>query len=341
MEKANPEQRLQTVCLLVLTTFAVAGVLFYLRGVMIPFVLAGFVAIAISPLVKLLTQKCRVPRPLAIAGAFLIVVLVFSVAGGFVSSSVKELADNAGAYQKKITSLLAQGIALVPYDRFGIGEEEIRGQLSSIPVGSMLVNLTNAIINISSKTVLVLIFVVFMLIGREVDREATKPVWLEIESRIKRYLVTKVLLSAVTGLLVGSILYFLNVDLAFVFGFLAFLLNFIPSVGSIIATLLPLPIILVSPEGSWTVAVLALALPGSVQFLIGSVIEPKVMGTSLDLHPIVILLALIIWGVLWGVVGMLLATPITAVLKILSEQHEITRPVARLMAGRLDGLTAP
>jgi AI-2 transport protein TqsA len=183
--------------------------------------------------------------------------------------------------------------------------------------------------------VLVLILVAFLLRGGSTAPQTRDPIWREIEAKIERYLVTQVTISAATGTLVGLILYVLGVDLALVFGFLAFLLNFIPSVGSIIATLLPLPIILISPESSWTIAILALALPGTVQLLIGNVVGPAVMGESLDLHPIAILLALIFWGVLWGVVGMLLATPITAVLKIMLERYELTRPVARLMAGRL------
>jgi AI-2 transport protein TqsA len=163
-------------------------------------------------------------------------------------------------------------------------------------------------------------------------------VWGQVEARIKRYIVTKLVVSAATGLLVGIILTVLRIDLALVFGLFAFLLNFIPSVGSIISTLLPLPVVLMSPEISPLAAVLAIALPAAVQFAIGNVIEPKVMGGSLDLHPITILLALIVWGMLWGVVGMLLATPLTAVMKILFERMELTAPVAELLAGRLDAL---
>ena len=82
--------------------------------------------------------------------------------------------------------------------------------------------------------------------------------------------------------------------------------------------------------------VLAIALPGAVQMSVGNIIEPKLMGEELDLHPVTILLALMIWGAIWGIVGMLLATPITAVMKILFERMELTRPVADLFAGRLD-----
>jgi AI-2 transport protein TqsA len=328
------EQRLQTVCLLLLTTFAVALALYYLSAVMIPFVLAVFLTFAINPLVDWLTRGARLPRPLAILAVFALGLPLFPIVGSFILSSLSQLSQNADAYQAKITQLVASGIALVPADRLGISVDSAKELLSRVPVGSMLVGVANALIEILSNAILVFVFVVFLLIGGGRTPRASNPVWKEIESRIERYLVTKVTLSAVTGTLVGVILYVLGVDLALVFGFLAFLLNFIPSIGSIIATLLPLPILLVSPDVSWVTVALALGLPGTVQFVIGNVVEPTIMGDSLDLNPIVILIALIFWGVLWGIVGMLLATPITAVMKILLERYELTRPVARLMAGR-------
>ena len=329
------EQRLQTGCLLLLTAFAVAVALYYLSAVMIPFVLAVFVTFAINPIVNLLTQKARIPRPLAIAGVFLLGFLVFTVIGSLVTTSVRQLAANANSYQENITRLIADAFVVIPFEQLGINEEAIRQQLSSLPVGSVLVSLTNSLIELVSKAMVVLIFVVFLLIGGGKTSHLADSIWREIESRIERYLVAQITISAATGTLVGLILYILGVDLALVFGFLAFLLNFIPSVGSIIATLLPLPIILVSPDTSWSIALLALALTGSVQFVLGNLVAPKVLGDSLDLHPITILLALIFWGVLWGIVGMLLATPMTAVLKILLERYELTRPLARVMAGRL------
>ena len=91
----------------------------------------------------------------------------------------------------------------------------------------------------------------------------------------------------------------------------------------------------VSPEVTPLVAVLAIAIPGAIQLTIGNFIAPKIMGDSLDLHPVTILLALMVWGMIWGIVGMLLATPITAVMKILFERLELTRPVGALLAGRL------
>ena len=124
-------------------------------------------------------------------------------------------------------------------------------------------------------------------------------------------------------------------ELALVFGVLAFLLNFIPSIGSVISTLLPLPVIFLSEEMSDAAKVLAIAIPGGLQFAIGSILEPKVMGESLDLHPVVVLLGLIFFGMIWGIVGMILATPMVAVLRIVLERIEMTAPVGNVLAGRL------
>jgi AI-2 transport protein TqsA len=126
--------------------------------------------------------------------------------------------------------------------------------------------------------------------------------------------------------------------LALVFGLFAFLLNFIPSLGSHIDTLLPLPVVLVSPDSSLTTIVLTIGLPMLIQVIFGSFIEPKVMGGSLDLHPVTVILALIVWGMLWGIVGMLLAVPLTAVMKIFFERIEHTSLLAEILAGRLDRL---
>ena len=90
-----------------------------------------------------------------------------------------------------------------------------------------------------------------------------------------------------------------------------------------------------NPEITPFTAVLAIAVPGAIQLTIGNALEPKIMGDTLDLHPVVILIMLIFWGILWGIPGMLLATPITAVMKILFGRLEQTRPLADLLAGRL------
>jgi AI-2 transport protein TqsA len=114
---------------------------------------------------------------------------------------------------------------------------------------------------------------------------------------------------------------------------MAFLLNFIPSIGSIIATFLPLPIAVVQFQSSPWLIVLVVAIPGGIQNLLGNIIEPKLQGEGLNLHPVTVLLALSFWGLLWGIVGMFLAAPITAAIRIVLMQFDMLRPIANLMAG--------
>lgn len=330
--------RIQTVSLLVIATVLVALAMFWLKSVMIPFVLALFLALGLAPLVDLQMDWLRLPKALAVFMTFLISMALLLLSVSVVTGAVSQLAANAGAYQERLTQLLDWVARTVPLERFGLSREEFLQPMTSLPMGTVsgvLLGTTNAILDLMSQAMLVTIFLIFLLIGFTGRGDAGPTgIWLEMEGRVKSFIFTKTLISAVTGFLVGLTLQLLGVELALAFGFFAFLLNFIPTLGSVISTVLPVPVVLMNPEISLPVAILAIVVPGSIHFLIGNVVEPLVMGDSLELSPVAVLLSLMIWGAIWGVVGMLLATPITAVLKILSDQAEATRPVARLLGGR-------
>ena len=335
MDPAQHEYRIQTICLLIVSTVAVAAALYWLRPVLVPFVLAVFIAYGLLPLVEFQVRRLRLPYLVAVASTLIIGAVILGSLGLLISTSVSQLQANAAAYQQQIELLGAKVSALLPAGTFR-AEGNPFAQLPLGNISGVLLQTTNAIVGLLSQSLLVLIFVLYLLLGGA--RQKASGVWAEIETQVEHYIVTKALISLATGLLVGLTLAVLGVDLALVFGLLAFLLNFIPSVGSIIATLLPLPVVVVSPDISTTTAILAILLPSLIQIIIGNIIEPKVMGEALDLHPIVILMTLIVWGMLWGVVGMLLATPMTAILKILFERLEPMAPVAQVLAGRLDVL---
>ncbi|MHC4732727.1 MAG: AI-2E family transporter, partial [Planctomycetota bacterium] len=212
-------------------------------------------------------------------------------------------------------------------------ESEVLKPMAKV-IGGVVKGTMSAIGGVLQKGLLVLIFLIFLLGGHNLEAAPASRTWREIKESIQGYLITKTIVSAITGVLVGVTLKALGVDMAVAFGLFAFVLNFIPNIGSVISTLLPLPVVLLNPEVSTTVAVLAIAIPGAIQFVIGNVLEPRLLGTSLDLHPIVILVALIFWSVIWGPVGMLLAAPITAILRILFSKLDVTAPLANLLAGR-------
>jgi AI-2 transport protein TqsA len=338
------EHRIQTVCLVILTAIAVAGALYWLRPVMIPFILAIVVWLALSASIEFAVRRLRIPRLMALPVTIGFSIVLLIGLGSLVSASIGELAANSTAYDQQFSQLIERVTSMLPEEAGPLLESVKLDNLAEIAVGAvsgLLANTTNAVLTILSQSFLVALFVAFLAFGAAQSRRSASGAWAEIERRIERYIVIKAAISALTGLAVFAVLAVLGVPLALVFGLFAFLLNFIPNVGSMIATLLPLPVVLGTPEISTGVAVLAIVLPGLIQGLVGNVLEPMLMGESLDLHPIVILIALIFWGMLWGIVGMLLATPITAMVKILLEQREASRPIAELLAGRVGALRSP
>lgn len=189
------------------------------------------------------------------------------------------------------------------------------------------------ILNLLSSMVLTSIFVGFMLAGRN-PYKVSKGIYAEIDRKVRRYITTKFFISAVTGVLVWLTLEIIGLRFASMFGVMAFCLNFIPSVGSIVSTLLPLPIAFVEFD-SWIWIAIVILVPGTIQMVIGNVIEPKMMGDGLQLHPVTILLGLTFFALLWGPIGMLLAAPITATIRIVMMRFHTTEPIGNLMAGIL------
>lgn len=333
------EERVQTVCLVTLTVIAMGAALYWLQPIMMPFVLSVLIALGLSMLVDFQTRHLRLPRPLALAATVLAAVLLLVGTWALVSTSVAEMAAQSSRYAEQVNVLLARATEALPEPlRERVGDDLRSLTRNSVStVGGLLASTTSAIVDLLSKSFLVFVLVMFLLIGSQ-GTQAPTGTWATITTQVKGYLLSKVVISGVTGVLVGATLALLGIPLAMVFGLLAFLLNFIPNIGSVVATLLPLPVVLVSPDVSPLAAVLAIAIPAAIQLTVGNVIEPKIMGDALDLHPVVILLSLIFWGMLWGIVGMLLATPITAVVKLLCERFEGSRPVAQVMAGRVSAL---
>ena len=327
------ERRLQTACLLIITAILCAIAAYWMRTVLIPFVLSFFVFQLLAPLVKFLEKKARLPHALAVTLTLAIVGSVVVYTSSIVTNSVGQLLNSSDAYAARLDQILEKIWAEHPSfeDRFKTLAQQQLEKFSE-GVGSFLAALTNSVVYLISQSTVVFLFVMFLLFGSRTDEEHTG-VLAAIDRQVKNYIQVKSALSMTTGLVVGFILHVLGVDLAVIFGLLAVLLNFIPNVGSILATLLPIPVILVQPDVTTVEAVLAIVLPGIIQFVIGNILEPKLLGDSLDLSPVTILFSLTVWTALWGGVGALLAVPMTSIIQILAEQLEFTRPIAALLRG--------
>ena len=344
MSEASYDRRIQTVCLLVLTAIAVACILAWSQPLMIPFVVAVFAAFTLTPLVDFQVRRWHFPRMVAIVMTLVLVIAVLLATGLLAAAAGSQLLDNADMYQVRFAGLVNRIIDELPLERAGLDREEARqsiGQASLGVIRSLLDGLTAATMDVLSKGTLVLVFLFFLLAGDTALSGGRGGVLAESAAMVRRYLGAQLFISALTGVLVGLALWLLRVDMALTFGFLAFVLNFVPNLGGIVATLLPLPIVLLGPEPQMTQAILALAIPSVIQFLLGNVVVPKIMGQSMDLHPVTILAALIFWGMLWGMAGVVLAVPITAVMRIWFVRFNYTRPIANVMAGRAPGGRSP
>ena len=334
-DDATSSNPLSTMALCVLAAVALGLALYFMSPVLVPLVLAIFVSYLVLPVVDLLQLRLKIPRALAVLAALLLAAGILFLLVVLISYSMTSLADKAPVYQAKLQDIGQRFIATLQDWGLPVDADTVRSKLNEIPVASILGGFLNSFVSILSTFLLVLIFAIYLVMGRQ-PYEKKEGVYQEIDAKIRQYIGVKVAVSAVTGILVALLLAIVGLDLAPVFGVLAFLLNFIPSIGSVLATFLPLPLALVQFESAGLILV-AVLLPGTVQMVIGNVIEPRLLGASLNLHPITILLSLIFWGMLWGMAGMVLAAPITAVVKIILDRIESTRPAGALLGGKLPG----
>ena len=324
--------------LMILATVALAFALLFTRDVMIPFVLAIFVTTMVSPLVDFLVLRWRLPGWLAILIALLVVLAMLTALSLALIAAVQTIVHTAGEYSKEVDGLIQKTLVQLKAHRINVDQGQIGTELGQMLPG-VITEAAGTVTTVLSHGLLIVIFVVFLLAGRN-PRQAATGIYAEIEKTIRQYITTKSAISAVAGILVGLILWMIGLRMAALFGLLAFLLNFIPSIGSIIATLLPIPIAITQFD-STTHVVAAVVLPGIVHLTIGNVVEPRLMGRGLELHPVTVLLSLAFWGLLWGVMGMVLAVPIVAVLKIVLSRLNTTRPLGQLLAGHLPGTQRP
>ncbi len=320
-------------CILILTGIAISFTLFFAKPVLIPFIFAIFLSYAVLPIANVLQTKIRISRLLSILLTILIGVMILFLLGMLIFSSLKTVVNNIDNYQQKVVQM---GIKTAEYFNNilkNTDSEEMIKQLSKLPIGKIIKSTLGNFTALFSNILLILIFFIYLISSSQPNKKENK-IYKEISLKVQKYISLKVLISTITGFLVGLILWIIGLDLAFVFGILTFLLNFIPSIGSIIAIFLPIPLALVQFE-SMTPVILCIAIPGVIQIVIGNIIEPKLMGDLLKLHPITIILSLIFWGMIWGIMGLFIAVPITAVIRIVLDQIEQTRSFAQLMTGKI------
>ena len=340
------DTKLIVIFLGLLAFFAIGFVLNILEPILLPFVVAVFLSRIFGPL-NLALRRRRVPGPLSILLVLIVVSIGLLIFGWAVYSSAQAFTAALPRYQERTQALLA-GTSGWLASSFPWLQTQIQQwhwekafELSSLTgfaaamLGSFLLFFNDAF--------LVLLFLVFLLGGSEgfpaKIRRALDPASAErlgamihnIEAGVRRYILTKTLINLMTGALVTALLAAFGVDFPLLWGLLTFLAHYIPSVGAVISV--GLPTIFFFLQFSPGTALLIAVLNAALQFVIGNAVEPRIMGSSLDLSPLLVLLSLIFWGWLWGPWGMILSVPITSTIKIICENVEALHPLAVLMSG--------
>lgn len=400
LSQLQRDSQIRTTALVVLTFIAVAAALYFLRPVLLPFVLALFIASGLAPLLNAVQKYLESSRAVAIFVTAVLSATVTVVLWMIIAFSVKEMLSTSGPFSagfnamiNRIGSILetvypAEAgrqsaaaadaaaerplVAAVERPLAASGEETLQELLAPTddplaPLAAasadegvsglevvrrffqdrmerIILMVTNELFVVFSSGLLVMIFLFFLLLGGSHVTLPENNIWRDVDTHVRQYIVAKTFISAVTGFLFGLVMWLFGVPLAFVLGMLAFMLNFIPNLGPIIASLLPVPLVWMLVEATAadesvgygvTRAILAIGIGAVVQFISGNVIEPKIMGDQFRLHPIAILLSLMFWYMIWGLVGAFLAVPITSALKIIFAELESTRPAAELLEGNL------
>jgi AI-2 transport protein TqsA len=341
-KKVMKENKVVVACLVIIVIFIAGVVLRLAKPVLFPFVLAIFLSFVLSPALDFM-NRLKIPKSVSLIFIIIFAFLVIYLLGLLFYSSGKAFASELPNYNQKISSILApiqdQIQRIVP----GWEPVDWVGQLDVSKIGGVFISSLGPFFAFMSNLFLVFIFLIFILAGRGNlkkkirncfdDKRSLQIVDIiqNIDVQIQKYLFIKTVISFATGVFATVVLLIFGVDFAIVFGFFTFILNYIPNIGSIIATALPVAFAAFQFETLWP-AFLIFIILGSIQMTLGNFIEPRVMGQGLGLSTLVVLFFLFFWGWLWGIGGMILAVPTAAIIKIVCRNIPPLNFVAELMS---------
>ena len=306
---------------------------------LVPFLLAVFIAMIVSPLLAWL-KSFRVPSVLAILMVVLLLLGVGLILGAVIGSSLTDFRQEVPAYSQKLSAMSERAQQWLSLRGFEIDAQQWQNSFDPGAVMKLVGSTLASFGNVMTNAVMILLTVIFILtenigFGEKLRLARGKGVsaeWLsKFSGSVHSYLAIKAAISAGTGVIIFIWLTILGVDYAVLWGLLAFLLNFVPTVGSFIAAVPAVLLALVQLGALYA----GLSLGGFivVNLVMGNVIEPRLMGKGLDLSPLVVFVSLVLWGWVLGPVGMLLSIPLTIMIKIALESQHETRWISVMLGG--------
>ena len=326
----------------------IAGVSFA-QSVVVVILLSFFLALLGTPPLLWLKEK-HIPPGFAVLIVMAAMAIILILIGIQIGTSFSSFSDDLPLLQSRIREQLLELIVLLKGRGIVVQENFFLEYVNPETIMKLTADLLTGLSSVLSDLVLILLTVTFILLEvssfpiklRKVlgDPKQKFPQFTKFANDMKRYMVIKTFMSLASGILIAVWLYILGVDYPILWGFLAFLLNYIPNIGSIVAAI-PAVILAVVQFGFGS-ALLVAAGYLAVNFIEGNVIEPRLMGRKLGLSTLVVFLSLIFWGGLLGFIGAILSIPLTMTLKFAFESSESTRWIAVLLGSeKMDEVYAP
>jgi len=347
--KTIPDFKITTAASWILLLVLLSIILRTLSFLFIPLIFAILACYAMGiPLDYL--KRLKVPSFLRIFLTIAFVLALIFMLGKLVTVNITAFQKQLPVYETKFWEYTGQVLAY-----FDISQEQGKEMLDSFfsnfkqkrlaSLGGIVQSLSSSFFSFLGNLMWVLLFMIFILAEREaftrrlvriLGADKASPVletMARVNQSVQEYLGLKTVISLLTGVMVTVVLWLFGVDFALLWGTLVFIMNFVPTIGSIVATIPPIAITLFQ-FGSISKTLLVAVLLIAIQLVVGNIIEPKVMGKGLNLSPLVVLLSLIFWGWIWGIPGMLMSVPLTAAIRIALEQIDSTRTVAALISSK-------
>jgi len=297
-------------------------------GIILPFLMAFFIFIIFLPLINRL-NSFSIPNIISSLIVFSIIVVIIFLLTAFIVSSSNEIAKNIPLYQEKFHLLSPQIIVFFEQFNISLKWNHIVNFIEPVKVINQITIFFKGMGNIIVNIFLVLILVIFLLLESSMilkkafylakTRQQKEKLELFLKS-ISRYFLLKTFTSLLTGISIWIMLTYFNLEYALIFAVFAFLLNFIPSIGSYIASIPPIFIAMLQLNMLDTVIIAIGYL--FINNFIGTFLEPKIMGKDLGLSTFIVFVSIIIWGWILGPLGMFLAVPLTLAIKIASKNSE-------------------
>lgn len=309
--------------LMLAAIIVVLGAIKIATPIIVPFLLAIFIAIICNPIVNLGT-RFRVPRLLSVFIVLFITIIIGLMITSVISSSVQQLSGNVSEYQQQFRTHFGGIVTFLKSYNIHISQDTLMEYFNPSQAMTLVSAMLSSLSGVMANAFLILLTVVFMLLEGESLPKKLHFMFKDPEFKlaqldkflesVNRYVAIKTMVSIATGICVGAMMFFLGVDFFLLWALIAFLLNYVPNIGSLIAAI---PAVLLTglqlglaPAGFVAIGYVVINL------VMGNIVEPKFMGKGLGLSTLIVFLSLIFWGWLLGLVGMLLAVPLTMIVKI-------------------------